>query len=219
VVAVDIVGARIFGKRIADVPHLKIAVERGLGDGIESERDITITGDCSDYDSLDLLNEWSEYGGQYPDDLIPEFPADVAIIKGKEMACREGCVNNSLANLQILTFDAQGRGGWTLVLGKGFSDEVVEGIKGPVLVVGPCAVKEIGQRLVDRLGKGKVYLSHECNDLRAVVESMCHLMKVSPFKLAPPINPLKGLVLIIQAMMNGSSGRMTNPFANFIKLR
>ena len=219
VVAVDIVGARIFGKRIGDVPHLKIALERGLGGGIESERDITITGDYSNYDDLDILNEWSEYGGQYPDDLIPEYPTDVAVVKGKEMACREGCVNNSLSNLQLMSFDQHGKGGWTLLMGKGFADDVMESIKGPVLVVGPCAVKEIGKRLVDRLGKSKVYMSHECNDLQAVVESMCHLMKVSPLKLAPPINPLKGLVLLIQSRMNKSSGRMTNPLANHIKLR
>jgi uncharacterized protein (DUF362 family) len=219
VVAADIVGARVFGKRIQDVPHLKIALERGLGGGIESERDIAITGDCSNYDDLDLLREWSQYGGQYPDDLIPEFPADIAVIKGQEMACREGCVNHSLNNLQLLAFDQHGRGGWTLMMGKGFADEVVESVKGPVLVVGPCAVKEIGQRLTDRLGKRKVYFSHECNDLAAVVEAMCHLMKVSPFKLAPPINPVTGAIILVRALLNKSSGRMTNPFANLIKLR
>lgn len=219
VVAVDIVGARIFGKRIEDVPHLKIALERGLGDGIESERDITITGDYSRYDDLDLLHEWSQYGGQYPDDLIQEFPADVVIIKGNERACREGCVNNPLSNLQLMSFDHHGKGGWTLIMGKGFDDDVIESIQGPVFVVGPCAVKEIGRRLVDRLGRRKVYMSRECNDLTAVVEAMCHLMKVSPLKLAPPLNPLKSLALLLQARMNQSSGRMTNPLANFIKLR
>ena len=219
VVAVDIVGARIFGKRVEDVPHLKIALERGLGGGIKSERDITITGDYSRYDGLDILNEWSQYGGKYPDDLLPEFPKDIAIIKGKEMACREGCVNNPLNNLQMLAFDQPYKGGWTLLMGKGFADDVIAGIKGPVLVVGPCAVKEAGQKLVHRLGKRKVYFSRECNDLTAVVESMCHLMKVSPMRLAPPINPITGLVLLIQARLNKSSGRMTNPLANFIKLR
>jgi uncharacterized protein (DUF362 family) len=219
VVAVDIVGARIFGKRIEDVPHLKIALERGLGEGIESKRDITITGDRSSYDDLDLLDEWSAYGGQYPDDLIPEYPADVRIIKGKELACREGCVNNSLSNLQTMHFDHAGRGGWSLVMGKGFDVEVVKSIEGPVLLVGPCAVEEIGKRLVDRLGKNKVYMSHECNDLAAIVESMCHLMKVSPFKLAPPMNPLKGLLLLVQSKWHGSSARMTNVLANYIKLR
>ena len=219
VVAVDIVGARIFGKRIQDVPHLQIALERGLGGGIQSERDILIAGDCSEYESLDLLNELSQYGGQYPDDLIPEFPEDVTIIKGREMACREGCVNNSLSNLQLMDFDQHGKGGWTMVMGKGFDDEVIKNIQGPVFVVGPCAVKEIGQKLMDRLGKSKVYFCNECNDLTAMVESMCHLMKVSPMKLAPPINPIKGLVLLLQSRLNKSSGRMTNPLANLIKLR
>jgi len=219
VVAVDIVGARIFGKKASDVPHLKIALERELGDGVQNERDIVITGDYTKYDDLDILNELSEYGGQYPDDLIPEFPEDVTIIKGKEMACREGCVNNSLSNLQLMSFDHHGKGGWTLIMGKGFDGDVIDSITGPVLVVGPCAVKEIGNRLADRLGKRKVYFSHECNDLTAVVESMCHLMKVSPFKLAPAINPIKALVLLLQTRLNKSSARMTNPLANFIKLR
>lgn len=219
VVAVDVVGARIFGKRVDDVPHLQLALERGLGDGIASERDITIAGDCTSYDELDLLGEWSAYGGQYPDDLIPEYPADVRIIKGKELACREGCVNNSLSNLQTLHLDHAGRGGWTLVLGKGFDDEVVRSIDGPVLLVGPCAVEEIGRKLVTRLGRSKVYMSRECNDLQAIVESMCNLMKVSPLKLAPPMNPLTAARILVQSKWHRSSARMTNPFANHIKLR
>ncbi|MFH2067272.1 MAG: DUF362 domain-containing protein [Pseudomonadota bacterium] len=219
VVAVDIVGARIFGKKIQDVPHLKIALERNLGDGIQSEQDITITGDYSTYDNMDILDELSQYGGQYPDDLIPEFPKDVTIIKGKEMACREGCVNNSLSVLQGIYLDQHGKGGWTMIMGKGFEKDVIDNITGPVLVVGPCAIKETGERLVDRLGRKKVYFSRECNDLTALVESMCHLMKVSPFKLAPPINLIKAGYLLLQMKLNKSSARMTNPLANFVKLR
>ena len=219
VVAVDIVGARVFGKRIEDVPHLKIALERGLGDGVHGDDDITITGDCTAWNELDLLDEWSAYGGQYPDDLIPEYPPDVRIIKGTELACREGCVNNSFSVLQGLYFDQGGRGGWTMVVGKGFDDDVVASIDGRVLLVGPCAVEEIGQKLVTRLGRGNVYMSRECNDLAALVESMCHLMKVSPLRIGPPANPLKALVAVVQSRLNGSSARMTNVFANYFKLR
>ncbi|MFO7559312.1 MAG: DUF362 domain-containing protein [Desulfobacterales bacterium] len=219
VVAVDIVGARIFGKTIQNVPHLKIALERNLGGGIQSEQDITITGDYTTYDDMDILNELSEYGGQYPDDLVPEFPKDVTIIKGKEMACREGCVNNSMSVLQGIYLDQHGKGGWTMIMGKGFDHDVIDGITGPVLVVGPCAVNEAGSRLVDRLGRKKVYFSRECNDLTALVESMCHLMKVSPFKMAPPINLIKAGYLLFQMKRNKSSARMTNPLANLIKLR
>jgi hypothetical protein len=219
VVAVDIAGAGIFGRKIADVPHLKIAVEKGLGGTVKSERDIMIRGDYTSFDELDILGEWDRYGGCYPFDLIQEFPDDITIIKGKEMACREGCVNNSLNTLQMLAFDHRGRGGWTLLMGKGFDDQTIENIQGPVLVVGPCAIREVGKRLEERLGGNRVYFSRECNDLTAIVESLCHLMRVSPLKLAPPINPLKGLFLILQARLHKSSGRMTNPAANFIKFR
>ncbi|MEW6079631.1 MAG: DUF362 domain-containing protein [Thermodesulfobacteriota bacterium] len=219
VVAVDIVGAGVFGQKIADVPHLKIAVEKGLGGAVRSEADIIITGDYTSFDDLDILGEWDRYGGSYPFDLIQEFPENITIIKGKEMACREGCVNNSLNTLQMLAFDHRSRGGWTLAMGKGFDQNVIDGIAGPVFVVGPCAVNEIGDRLVERLGRSRVYFSRECNDLTAIVESLCHLMRVSPLKLAPPINPIKGLYLIHQARQNNSTARMTNPAANIVKFR
>ena len=69
-----------------------------MGNGVESEQDIKIEGDYTGYDGLDILGEWSEYGGQYPYDLIQEFHPGVTIVRGLEMACREGCVNNPLAN-------------------------------------------------------------------------------------------------------------------------
>lgn len=219
VFATDVVGARVFGKRIEDVPHLAIAAERGLGDGIEGPGDIRIEGDCEGYDDLDLLDEWEAHGGVYPDDLAPEFPEDVRIVYGTERACREGCVNNSLNTLQLMHLDGGGRGGWTLVLGKGFDDGVVVGIEGPVLLVGPCAVEEIGDRLIERLGSKRVHCSRECNDLAAVIESMCHLMKVSPFEMVPAVNPIKALTLVVQSWLNGSTARLTSPLANVIKLR
>jgi len=219
VYAVDVVGARVFGKRIEDVPHLAIARERGLGAGVEGPDDIRIVGDCGGYDDLDLLGEWDAHGGAYPDDLAPEFPEDVRIVYGAERACREGCVNNSLNTLQLMSLDGGGQGGWTLVLGKGFDDDVVAGIEGPVLLVGPCAVEEIGPRLVERLGSKRVHCSRECNDLAAVIESMCHLMKMSPFAMVPAVNPIKALTLIVQSWMNGSTARLTSPLANVLKLR
>ena len=218
VVAVDIVGAGIFGKRIHDVPHLKIALDRRLGDGIASEKNITITGDCHDYyHDLDLLHEWSSYGGQYPHDLPDKYPEDVAIIKGIVRACPEGCVNGSLTTLQMMSFDYHGKGGWTLVMGKGFNAGVIGNIKDRVLVVGSCAVNEIGGSLVDRLGRDKVYLAPGCCELRLIIESMCHLMKVSPFKMVAPVHSFKAMFLILQAKWNNCTSHFTNPLANLIK--
>jgi len=219
VVATDIVGARVFGLGIEDVPHIKIAVKRGLGDGVYTEHDIQIVGDYGDIQNIDILNELSEYNGKYPSEIYPELPEDVAIIKGKERACQEGCFGNSVGILQGLAFDYQGKGGWTLIMGKGFNAETIDRLNGPVLVVGPCATKEIGEKLLKRLGKRKVYFSRECNDITAILESMIHLMRLNPLRYAPPLNPLKGLMIIIQAKLNRSHGRQVNPACLLFKLR
>jgi len=219
VFAADVVGARVFGKRIQDVPHLDDALGRGFAGGVERADDIRIVGDGLGYDDLDLLGEWSDHGGAYPDDLIPEFPPDVRIVRGEERACREGCVNNSLNTLQLMYLDHGGKGGWTLVLGKGFDDNVVAGMEGPVLLVGPCAVEEIGPALVEKLGHRHVHMSRECNNLAAVIESMCHLTKVSPLAMVPSLNPIKALYLVTQSMIHGSSARLTSPLASLLKMR
>ncbi|MHA1689716.1 MAG: DUF362 domain-containing protein, partial [Promethearchaeota archaeon] len=82
--AVDVVGARVFGLTIDKVPHLKIAHERGLGEGDLNK--INVIGK-----SLDEFKEKYEWN------LLPEFPDNVKIVKGKELLCIEGCQNNPLA--------------------------------------------------------------------------------------------------------------------------
>ena len=134
------------------------------------------------------------------------------------MACREGCVDNPLTLLQVLSYDYGGRGGWALVMGKGFDPAEIDALEGPVLIAGKCAIEEVSERLIGRLGKRKVYLSGECNDLRATTEAMCHLMKVSPVKLAPA-NPITLLSILLRARLNRSSARLVNPAASLIKLR
>ncbi len=217
VVAADIVGARIFGYDIKDVPHIQLAVKRGLSGGVSSMNDIQLEGDYTKNPSLDILGDRKNYGGKYPFDLYPEFPSDVQIIKGRQMACREGCVNNPLAVLQTIYKDCGGKGGWTLVMGKGFAKEDVAHICGKVLLAGHCAIEELYDYLKNKLGDKNVYRSGKCNDLQATTESMCHLMKVNPIKLAP-INPIKALYCIIRAKLNKSHGMLVNPFAHVLKL-
>ena len=216
VVAVDLAGARVLGKSRDDVPHLRIAVERGLGEGVESDRDIRVAGDLSTLENLDLLGDLADYHGSYPHDLYPDFPADIRVVQGKERACKEGCVNNSLAAMQGFYLDHQGKGGWTLLVGKGFESADLDSITGPVLVAGPCACREAGDRLLGRLGKKKVYFSRECNDLRSLVESMCHLMRINPLKLAPH-NPVKVLTQIARARLHHSHGKLVHPASHLIK--
>lgn len=221
VVATDIVGARVFGLGVDDVPHIKIAIERGLSNGVENEHDIQLTGDYGDIQNIDILNELSEYNGKYPTDIYPELPENITIIKGKERACKEGCFGLSVGILQGLAFDYQGNGGWTLIAGKGFDAEQIERLKGPVFIVGQCAIKETGENLLKRLGRRRVYFCGECGDLRAMLEGMAHLMKLNPFKYAATtsLNPIKGLIILIQAKLNRSHGRQVNPLCSIIKLR
>lgn len=218
VVAADIVGARVFGYDVDDVPHIKLAVKRGFGQGVRKLGDITIHGDYGDVRKLDIMGDLKKFGGKYPFDLYPEFPADVRIIRGKEMACREGCVNNPLAVLQTLAKDYRGKGGWTLVMGKGLDTSEIEAINGPVLIAGHCAIEEASSGLIERIGRRRVYLSGTCNDLRATTESMCRLMRVNPMKLAP-INPVRSLYALARALLNKSQGMLVNPASHLIKLR
>jgi uncharacterized protein (DUF362 family) len=218
VVATDIVGAAVFGLHIDDVPYIKMAIERGLSDGISKAEEIQLVGDCSDLERMDVIGDISEYGGKYPFDLYPEFPRDVAIIRGKERACREGCVNNPLTLLQILSYDFNGRGGWSLLMGKGFDPLEIERIKGPVLIVGKCAIEEVSDTLLSRLGKRKVYLSGRCNDLRATTEAMCHLTKVNPMKFVAA-NPVTVLEILIQANLHRTHAKLVNPACSILKMR
>ncbi len=218
VVAADIVGAAVFGLGIDDVPQIKLAIERGLGGGVQKAEDIKLIGDYSDLKKLDIIGDLKDFNGKYPSDLYPQFPGDVTIIKGKEMACIEGCVNNPVSVLQGLAYDFNGKGGWTLIMGKGFDSAVIDNIKGRVLIAGHCAIDEVSERLISRLGRRNVYLSGECNDLRATSESMCHLMRVNPMKLAP-INPIVGAGILIMAYGNRTHAKLVNPLSYLFKMR
>jgi len=218
VVAADMIGAKIFGLDPDKVAHLKIAVERGYSDGVRSVKDIDVVGNISAFTKV------------YSSDLYPRFPDDVRILYGKEMLCREGCKNNPLTVLQTLCYDYGGKGGWTLVLGKGHSAEDINSITGKVLIVGRCAIAETGDTLIRRLGKKNVYLSGHCNDLCATLNAMCHLTKVNPLRLAAmqrgtfgaerlgARSPLfTSLKLLLSAKLHGTRARISNPFANIIK--
>jgi uncharacterized protein (DUF362 family) len=204
VVAADLVGARLFGLSAGDVPHLRIAMERGYGEGVNSLEDVEIIGDISDFDK------------KYDTDLLQKFPEDVRLIKGQERLCREGCKNNPLTLLQVLSYDYGGRGGWTMIMGKGHDKETIDAIQGRVLVMGRCAAAELGQRLVSRLGKKNVYFSGHCNDLCATTNAMCHLMGVSPLRLAPLPLP-QAVKIFAAARLRGTKANIPSLLADKFK--
>ncbi len=176
--AVDVVGARIFGLTIDEVPHLKIAYERGLGEGDLNK--ISVIGkDLNDYKEK---FEW---------DLLQKFPDNVKIIKGKKLLCREGCQNNPLTTLQIFAYDhpKKFKGGWFIVMGKGHDDDLVEQLKEGGftrgLVAGYCAIDEVGQKLRKEFGRRKVFFSGDCNNLAETVKAELKLSKMNVFDLVP----------------------------------
>ncbi|MCL2498923.1 MAG: DUF362 domain-containing protein [Defluviitaleaceae bacterium] len=208
VLAADLMGLKLFGLTPdEDARHIKIALDRGYGNGVESVEDIEIIG----------ADDFVPPNQPLPWDLYPQFPPDVTIIKGTERTCREGCQNNPLTLLQILAYDYGGKGGFTIVMGKGHSDETIDAIQGRVLVVGKCAIKEAGESLVSRLGKKNVYFSGHCNDLCATTNALCHLMKVNPLVMAP-MPFLKSIKLLLQAKINGTQARIPFFFAHMLKV-
>jgi len=215
VVAADLVGAKIFGLEKEDVPHLEMAVTRGFGGDVRCLQDIDMAGDITAPDSIDLIGDMPKLGA-YPTDMYDSFPDDVKIIRGKKRACLEGCVNNPLTLLQILHNDYDGKGGWTLLIGKGFDKQEILSLKGKVLIAGHCAVEEVSPLLIRKLKRKNVYLSGECNDLCSTAEAMFHLMKVNPMILVP-LNPAVALRALIMAKLKGSESRVPCLLSHILK--
>ena len=125
-------------------------------------------------------------------------------------------MNNPLTLLQILYGDHGGKGGWTLIIGKGHDPAEIDALSGPVLIAGDCAIHEVADRLIARLGKKNVFLSHKCNSLAETAAGMFYLMKVDPMEFAP-INPLKALRCLTLSKLHGSTALVPSPFSNRFK--
>ncbi len=202
--AVDVVGARIFGLTIDEVPHLKLAYERGLGEGDLSK--IKIIG--KDLETYKEKYEW---------DLFQKFPENVKIVKGKDLLCREGCQNNPLSLLQWLAFDypEKFKGGWFIVMGKGHDDDLIHHLKAEGytrgLVAGYCAIEEVGQKLRKEFGRRKVYFSGTCNNLAETTTAELKLSGMSALDLVP-LSSEELMELIQEAQKHGTTALITTAF-------
>jgi hypothetical protein len=107
----------------------------------------------------------------------------------------------------MLTHDYGGRGGWTLVCGSGFEEADLQDLPGDVLVVGPCACQEVGDKLAQRYPGRRVYTVPEHNDLMANTRYQARLMGVTPVKMVP-LNPLVSALTLLQARLHGLSARV-----------
>ncbi|TXT58173.1 MAG: hypothetical protein BAJALOKI1v1_1730007 [Promethearchaeota archaeon] len=194
--SVDVVGARVFGLTLDEVPHLKIAHQRGLGE--------------ADLNKIEVIGkDLSKFTKKYEWDLLQKFPEDVKIVKGKELLCREGCQNNPLALLQVLAYDFEDKfeGGFFIIMGKGHDKNLADKLrtegftKG--LVAGFCAIDEVGEELREEFGKKNVYYSHNCNNLAETATALFRLSGVSALDLVP-ISSLKAGWLLFLAKLHGS---------------
>ncbi|NVM37389.1 MAG: DUF362 domain-containing protein [Candidatus Lokiarchaeota archaeon] len=194
--AVDVVGARIFGLTIDNIPHLRIAYERGLGEGDLSK--IKVVG--KDLEEYKEIYDWK---------LFQKFPETVKIIKGKDLLCREGCQDNPLIFLQNLAFDypEKFKGGWFIIMGKGHDDDLIEQLKSEGytkgLVAGYCAINEVGKDLRKEFGRKNVFFSGDCNNLAETVKAELKLAGMSAFDL-PPLSYEETMKILQEAQKHGT---------------
>jgi len=202
--AVDVVGARIFGLNIAEIPHLKIAFKRGLGEG--------------DLNKIKVIGkDLNEYKEKYEWDFLQKFPENVKIIKGKEFLCREGCQNNPLTVLQTLAYDHSEKFncGWFIVMGKGHDEDLIDKLKSEGyskwLVAGYCAIEEVGQELRKEFGRRKIFFSGDCNNLADTLTAELKLSGMSALDLAP-ISFEEVMKHMQEAQKHGTTSLITTAF-------
>ena len=129
-------------------------------------------------------------------DLVPFSPEGITLHAGTERCCPEGCYSNPVCSTQVVAANYGGRGKFHIFVGKGHDMEAVDACPGPALVVGPCAEAEVHDRLVRRLGKGRVRLSPGHNNLKTTITHIMALMNVSVLEASPiPVHRLMRLYL------------------------
>ncbi len=196
-VAVDAVGARILGYTLNEVKHLRISHERGL--------------ECANLKGITIVGDISRFKKKYSHKFIGMLPEDVKIIQGKERVCIEGCRGNTLMVLEVLHVDYEAHGPFSIVFGKGIDLEKLEDLYTPIMVVGPCAIDEVGKLLRERHGKKNVVLINYCNDLAAVTNTLLKFSGIKATRIVP-LNPIKVIFLLLQARLHGSKARTPSIF-------
>jgi hypothetical protein len=112
--------------------------------------------------------------------------------------------------LQMLYYDYGGKGGFTIVMGKGFDQKELESITGKVLIAGDCAIDETKDFLVMQLGKKNVFTSPTCNRLAATTSALCKLMGISVLDLVP--SKLIAVKSLLLGKLHGSKALVPDLF-------
>jgi uncharacterized protein (DUF362 family) len=166
--AVDAVGARILGYAPDEVAHLRLAT-----DWTPAAANAEVIGDLS------------RFRERHDHVSIASLPAGIDIVEGQEQACPEGCQGSVLRAIQVLHRDFQGRGQFTVVCGKGIDPARLDGLRGEILIVGPCAASETTALLRERYPDRPIHVIDAHADLAEVFRQLCRLMGVQPRRLVP----------------------------------
>jgi hypothetical protein len=189
--ATDVVGAALMGFAVDEVKHLDLCRRQGPGTG--------------DIEQIEIVNRalFEERKKKLTCDLLDDYPPDLAILRGEERCCKEGCRCNTETVVEMLYRDHGGKGGFTILMGKGIDRAAVDKIKGKVHIAGSCAIQDHGVRLQTRLGKRKVTMSPGCNDLAMTVHGLCRQMGVIPLQLSQ-VDLVRSAYLFVMAKLMGS---------------
>ena len=193
--ATDVVGSALMGFELAEVKHLDLCRKTGIG--------------ISDMNRIDIINRelFEERRQHFTCELLDDYPPDITFLRGKERCCKEGCRRNTENIVEMIYRDHGGKGGFTIIMGKGIDKQEIDRITGRVHIAGSCAIQDYGLALQKRLGKRNVTMSPGCNDLALSTAGLCKQMRIHPVQLSQ-IDLARSLVLFITAKMKGSQANI-----------
>jgi len=193
--ATDVVAAALMGFALHDVKHLERAAALGIG--------------ISDMDRINIINRdlFEERKRRLTCELLDDYPPDITFLRGKERCCTEGCRRNTETVVEMLYRDHGGKGGFTILMGKGIDRQAVDTITGKVHIAGSCAIQDHGVALRKRLGWRNVTMSPGCNNLALTTYGLCRHMRINPMNLAH-LDPLRAAALLVTAKLKGSKANI-----------
>jgi uncharacterized protein (DUF362 family) len=193
--ATDVVGAEFMGFGLKDVKHLECASTMGIGQGDITQIKIV---------NRELFDARRKKLTYY---LLDDYPPDISFLRGKERCCDEGCRRNTESIVEMLYRDHGGKGGFTILMGKGIDREKVDKITGRVHIAGSCAIQDYAVGLQERLGKRNVTLSPGCNDLALSAAGLCRQMRVHPVQLSQ-VDLISSGLMLVTAKLKGSQANI-----------
>lgn len=136
--ATDVVASALMGFDIKDVRHLELSRATGIGQG--------------DIAQINIINKplFESRKKRLTCELLDDYPPDIIFLRGRERCCKEGCRRNTETVVEMLYRDHRGKGGFTILMGKGIDKREVERITGRVHIAGSCAIQDYSVALQAR---------------------------------------------------------------------